>query len=101
MIASVEAPLPGIPPGPFGSSDVATMRELTTGPVSAPFSGCVRYAPTTASARDPSLGWTQAGEWGDGDDGVFVTMDSDCSFFSLLFFFPRFLSRCWGGEDRK
>ena len=56
--------LPGQPPGPFGSSDVMTIRELLWSPsryLAKTFSQCLRdssWAPT----HDPSLGWTQAGE---------------------------------------
>lgn len=56
-------PLPEQPPGPFGSSDVMTMRELLYSPglLGRPFSQCLRpnLGPLTPG---PSLGWSQAGE---------------------------------------
>ena len=65
MINSLEAgePLPGQPPGPFGSSDVMTMRELLYSPsiIAKPFTQCLRFLGSVP--QDPLLGWTQAGQW--------------------------------------
>lgn len=65
MINSLDAgePLPGQPPGPFGSSDVMTMRELLYSPsaIAKPFSQCLRFPGSVP--QDPLLGWTQTGEW--------------------------------------
>ena len=65
MINSLETgdPLPGQPPGPFGSSDLTTMRELLYSPgnLGKPLLRCLRDFPIHPS--DPSLGWAQAGEW--------------------------------------
>lgn len=67
MIDSLEPgdPLPEQPPGPFGSSDVATMRELTQYPnflIASPFTWCLRHF-SDPQTPDPLMGWTQAGGW--------------------------------------
>lgn len=64
MINSVESggPLPGQPPGPFGTSDIMTMRELlySPGDLGKPLLQCLRGSPGHPSGA--SLGWSQAGE---------------------------------------
>ncbi|KAG7009064.1 hypothetical protein G7Y79_00003g009320 [Physcia stellaris] len=58
------AALPGQPPGPFGSSDVLKMGDLTThwNPqnLAAPFFECVRRS--VAGRRSSALGWSRVGE---------------------------------------
>ena len=60
-------PLPGQPPGPFGSSDVATLRELDD-LLGKSFLQCLRHYSAT-QAPDPSLGWSQVGR--SGNIGIF------------------------------
>ena len=60
------AALPGQPPGPFGSSDVLKMGDLTTHwnsqNLAAPFFECVRRS--VAGRRSSALGWSRVGERG-------------------------------------
>ena len=67
MLDSLEAgdELPGQPPGPFGPSDTMTMREFlySPGQLPKPFVQCLRHVVVHPPTHDPSLGWTQAGEW--------------------------------------
>ena len=61
MIGSLEPgePLPGQPPGPFGLSEVLTLREIMSNPniIAKPLVQCL-----TPQLPHPSLGWAQAGE---------------------------------------
>ena len=65
MIDSLEQgdTLPGQPPGPFGSSDVATMREIIYNPglLGVPLVECLRHY-SDPQTPDPALGWSQVGE---------------------------------------
>ena len=66
MIYSLDAddPLPGQPPGPFGPSDVMTMKELIHSPggLGKPFVQCLREHPARPAPYEPSLGWAQVGK---------------------------------------
>ena len=67
MINSLESggSLPGLPPGPFGSSDITTMTEILYNPgyLGKTFLQCLRVPTVYPNSQGPSLGWTQAGEW--------------------------------------
>ena len=65
MINSLEPgdPLPGQPPGPFGSSEVMTVKDLEDS-AAGPFRQCIRdnYWPKPPVPHIPMLGWAQAGK---------------------------------------